>query len=207
MAKTNKTNAKAKVVAKDKKGVTIVDTQTGVQKKLLNPGGKRLKYKAELRDGKHYTNDGKTKVDKKGKVKRLTDVQRAYRSGYIQASIDGAKAYKKKDGQPSITSRVQSGKQPFWKSQRVEAPYPHFRHFKKSGHPALIVGEQVVEDKEEYRYRKVMHGDKDGKRKNETIYPNPNPNDPKPMNIGKRVRHEEKEYFSNLPLPWKYPKK
>ena len=52
-----------------------------------------------------------------------------------------------------------------------------------------------------------MHGYKDGKRKNETIYPNPNPNDPEPMNIGKRVRHEDKEYFSNLPLPWKYPKK
>lgn len=28
------------------------------------------------------------------------------------------------------------------KARRVEVPYPHFRHYKKSGHLALIVGEQ-----------------------------------------------------------------
>ena len=42
--------------------------------------------------------------------------------------------------------------------------YPHFRYYKKSKHPALITGEH---SKEEYKYRKVMHSEKDGKRNNE----------------------------------------
>ena len=92
-------------------------------------------------------------------------------------------------------------------SKRVEAPYPHFRYFKKSQHPALIVGEQKTEQKEEYRYRKVMHGDRDGRHLNEEIYPNPDPKDPDPMHIARRVRHEEKKHFNDTPLPWKYPKK
>lgn len=101
------------------------------------------------------------------------------------------------------------------KSRHISAPYPHFRYYKKSGHPALIVGEQKGEkvDKngkkrevEEYRYRKVMHGGKEGGRNNEIIYPNPNPKDPEPMGIAKRVRHDEKENFEEKPLPWKYPK-
>ncbi len=29
--------------------------------------------------------------------------------------------------------------------KRVSAPFPHFRYYKKSGHPALIVGEQKTE--------------------------------------------------------------
>ena len=91
---------------------------------------------------------------------------------------------------------------------RVEAPYPHFRYYKKSKHPALVVGEQVSDDnKEEYKYRKVMHSEKDGKRNNEKVYLNPNPQDPKPMYIGKRIRHDEKVNFEPKPLPWKYPKK
>lgn len=91
---------------------------------------------------------------------------------------------------------------------RVEAPFPHFRHYKKSGHPALIVGEQQTPDNvDEYRFRKVMHGDKDGKRTNETVSPNPDPTDPRPMKIGKRIRHDRKSAFSPKPLPWKYPKK
>lgn len=99
---------------------------------------------------------------------------------------------------------------------RVEAPYPHFRYSKKSKHPALIVGEQKGKKvdingnehtTEEYRYRKVMHGEKEGGRTNETVYPNPNPKDPKPMRIAKRVRHDDKEHFEEKPLPWKYPKK
>lgn len=81
--------------------------------------------------------------------------------------------------------------------------FPHFRYYKKSSHPALIVGER---SKEEYNYRKVMHDDKDGKRRNEMVFPNPNPNDPKPMYIGKRVRHDFKNTFESKILPWKYPK-
>ncbi len=91
---------------------------------------------------------------------------------------------------------------------RVEAPYPHFRYYKKSKHPALIVGEQKTRQKdEEYKYRKVMHNRKDGDRTNEVIYPNPDPKDPDPMCIGKRVRHDLKENFEPKPLLWKYPKK
>lgn len=102
------------------------------------------------------------------------------------------------------------------KAKRVEAPYPHFRYYKKSKHPALIVGEQKGKktdkqgnerETEEYRYRKVMHGEKEGGRTNETVFPNPNPNDPEPMRIAKRVRHDDKENFDPKPLPWKYPKK
>ena len=81
--------------------------------------------------------------------------------------------------------------------------YPHFRFYKKSNHPALIVGDHQVD---EYKYRKVMHSEKDGKRTNEKVYPNPNKSDPKPMYIGKRVRHDKKKYFGDKPLPWKYPK-
>lgn len=97
------------------------------------------------------------------------------------------------------------------KTERVEAPYPHFRYYRKSGHPALIVGEQKgVKDEEEideYRFRKVMHGEREGDRINETVYPNPDPSDPEPMRIAKRVRHDNKENFEPRPLPWKYPKK
>lgn len=54
-----------------------------------------------------------------------------------------------------------------------------------------------------------MHTEKDGKRTNETISHNPNPNtkDKKPMYIAKRVRHDKKEKFSKRKYPWKYPQK
>ena len=51
-----------------------------------------------------------------------------------------------------------------------------------------------------------MHREKDGKRNNEMVYPNPNKNDPEPMYIGKRKRHDKKKYFGNR-LSWKYPQK
>ena len=80
--------------------------------------------------------------------------------------------------------------------------FPHFRYYKKSGHPALIVSEH---SEKEYNFRKVMHNEKDGKRTNETVVPNPNPKDKKPMRIGKRIRHDKKKYFGSR-LPWKYSK-
>lgn len=85
--------------------------------------------------------------------------------------------------------------------------FPHFRYYKKSKHPALIVGEQKTNAIEEYRYRKVMHGAKDGKRTNECVVPNPNPKDPNPMYIGKRIRHDRKQAFEEKPLSWIYPMK
>ena len=88
--------------------------------------------------------------------------------------------------------------------KHIKAPYPHFRYYKKSKHPSLIVGEY---NSDEYVYRKVMHSPKDGKRTNEEIIPNPNKTDPKPMYIGKRKRHDKMNAFEDHPLPWKYPKK
>ena len=52
-----------------------------------------------------------------------------------------------------------------------------------------------------------MHSEKDGKRSNEKVYPNPDPSDKKPMYIGKRIRHDKKKNFEDKPLPWKYPNK
>ena len=82
--------------------------------------------------------------------------------------------------------------------------YPHFRYYRKAKHPALITSEY---SSDEYKFRKVMHSEKDGKRTNERVYPNPDPKDKKAMYIGKRVRHDKKKYFEDKPLPWKYPGK
>ena len=85
----------------------------------------------------------------------------------------------------------------------VKEKFPHFRYYKKSGHPALITGEH---SEKEYRFRKVTHSQKEGGRKNERVFPNPNPKDNEPMYIGKRVRHDKKKHFGAV-LPWKYKKK
>ena len=83
--------------------------------------------------------------------------------------------------------------------------FPHFRYYKPSNHPALIVGEQVSDKGDEYRYRKVMHSERDGRHVNEKVFPNPDKQDKRPMYIAKRVRHDQKRYFGNK-LPWKYKK-
>lgn len=82
--------------------------------------------------------------------------------------------------------------------------FPHFRYYKKSKHPALITAEY---SKDEYKYRKVTHTEKDGRHSNEKVYPNPDPKDSRPMYIGKRTRHDKKENFSNWKYPWKYKNK
>lgn len=93
------------------------------------------------------------------------------------------------------------------KSKSIEK-FPHFRKYFKSGHPTLIVGEQKAENnREEWRYRKVMHAERDGRHFNEVVTPNPNKNDPRPMHIARRVRHDDKENFSKWKYPWQYPKK
>ncbi len=109
----------------------------------------------------------------------------------------GKKAY---EGKPAPRAPGRGSKQ----QKHVKAPYPHFRYYKKSGHPALIEGEY---SEDEYSYRKVMHGERDGKKKNEKVSPNPNRKDPNPMYIGKRKRHDKMASFEDLPLPWKYPGK
>ncbi len=94
------------------------------------------------------------------------------------------------------------------KTGRVEAPYPHFRYYKKSRHPALIVGEQNTEqNEEEYRFKKATHSPTEGRHKNDKIEPNPDPTDNKPMYIVRRERHDLKENFEDKPLSWRPPKK
>ena len=90
------------------------------------------------------------------------------------------------------------------KRNKRKEKYPHFRYYKKSGHPALVTAEH---SEDEYKYRKVMHSEKEGGRSNEKVYPNPNPKDSKPMYIGKRVRHDKKKHFSEWIFPWWYKSK
>ena len=71
-----------------------VKSKTGKTVRLLNPSQKGKKYAHELEKGFKFTNMGEVKTDKKGHPKRLTDLQRAYRSGYLTARSDNAKAYK-----------------------------------------------------------------------------------------------------------------
>ena len=89
------------------------------------------------------------------------------------------------------------------KNKQVKETFPHFRYYKKSGHPALITAEYSAD---EYKFRKVTHSEREGGRTNEKVYPNPNPKDPKPMCITKRTRHDKKINFGKI-YPWKYPKK
>ncbi len=60
---------------------------------LLNPQEKRAKAFAELKSGVKRTNSGAYKLDDKKKAMRLTAEERAYRSGYIAAQNDSARAY------------------------------------------------------------------------------------------------------------------
>lgn len=89
------------------------------------------------------------------------------------------------------------------KRQPVKETFPHFRYYKKSGHPALITAEY---SEKEYKYRKATHSDREGRHLNEKLEPNPNPADKKPMYLVKRERHDKKKYFGER-LPWKSPRK
>ena len=105
--------------------------------------------------------------------------------------------------QTAVKPTKKSGKPAEQKVKTTEKEnFPHFRKHNTSNHPALITGEY---SEKEYDYRKVMHGEKDGRHRNEKVSPNPNPKDPRPMYIGKRVRHDEKKNFSTWKYPWKYP--
>ena len=73
--------------------VTIT-TKKGKQVTLLNPSEKGRKFADELRNGAKQTNAGMIKWGKDGKPTRLTNEEKAYRSGYLDAQKDNAKAYK-----------------------------------------------------------------------------------------------------------------
>lgn len=75
--------------------------EDGSQIVLLNPYGKSSKYAYELHNGYKYTNSGKRKLDDNGAVMLLTDTEAAWRSGYLAARQDSAKAYKANRGKKS----------------------------------------------------------------------------------------------------------
>lgn len=60
---------------------------------FLNPHGKGAKYAAELKYKTRFTNCGDYKVDSNGEPLALTKTGAAWRSGYLQAQKDSAKAY------------------------------------------------------------------------------------------------------------------
>lgn len=79
---------------------TRIMNEDGEVRTLLTPAGKGAKYAQELREDKHYTNDGAVKKylggSKEGRVKKLTPKERAYRAGYLDARKDSANAFKSK---------------------------------------------------------------------------------------------------------------
>ena len=82
------------VTVKNRRGKKVV---------LLNPQEKRNKYFDELANDVALTNNKHLKTKRNGKPKRLTDAQKAYRSGYIQAQNDSAKCYKAKKAKRATT--------------------------------------------------------------------------------------------------------
>ena len=92
---------KERKIGGKKVGVSLwlADKKTGetTQRTLLNPHGKGVKYAQELATGQHFTNDFHEKKDNKGRALRITDTQAAFRSGYLQAQKDSARAYNAKN--------------------------------------------------------------------------------------------------------------
>ena len=82
--------------------------------------------------------------------------------------------------------------------------FPHFRHYKKSGHPALILGEK---NNEEYKFRRVTSSEFSGHHRNEVVVPNPDKRRNTPMYIVKQRQTDKKKFFSKWKYPWKMPKK
>ncbi len=70
-----------------------VKSKSGKTVTLLNPSEKGSKYARELKENYKRTNALSFKLDKDGKGMKLTDVERAYRSGYLDAQKDSAKCY------------------------------------------------------------------------------------------------------------------
>ena len=85
--------------------------------------------------------------------------------------------------------------------------FPHFRKYKRSNHPALIVGSATIKKNDDgFLYRKTSHSPGVSKRSSEKVSPNPNPKDPNPMYIEKRKRADYRHKFGEK-LNWKLPQK
>ena len=90
------------------------------------------------------------------------------------------------------------------KSKKTKEKFPHFRHYKKSGHPALILSEET---EEKYKFRRVTSSEFSGHHRNERIDPNPDKRRKTPMYIVKQRQSDYKKNFSTWKYPWKFPKK
>lgn len=73
-----------------------IQSKNGKKITLLNPSEKGKKFAKELKTGFKRTNSGKYKLDKKKKGIKLTDTEKAFRSGYLSAQKDNAKCYNAK---------------------------------------------------------------------------------------------------------------
>ena len=73
-----------------------VKNRKGKKVTLLNPSEKAGKFALEMAYGIKLTNDGEQKVNRKGQPKRLTDLNKAYRAGYLAHQKDSNKAFKSK---------------------------------------------------------------------------------------------------------------
>ena len=90
------------------------------------------------------------------------------------------------------------------KPKKTKEKFPHFRHYKKSGHPALILSEDT---EEKYKFRRVTSSEFSGHHRNERIEPNPDKRRKTPMYIVKQRQSDYKKNFSTWKYPWKFPKK
>ncbi|MCM1195364.1 MAG: hypothetical protein NC099_06265 [Corallococcus sp.] len=98
MANKRKCKVLNTVVSDGKKMGVVIETQKGETKTLLNPHGKTVKYRNELQSGVRLTNDGVLKRDSDGNYVGLTPTEAAFRSGYIAAQADNARAYNADEG-------------------------------------------------------------------------------------------------------------
>ena len=73
---------------------TTITKEDGTVVTLLNPHLKNKKYFKENKKGIKYTNAGKVKKNENGKAIKLSDTEKAWRSGYNKAMSDSAKCYK-----------------------------------------------------------------------------------------------------------------
>ena len=81
--------------------VELLDKKSGKFIRLLNPSEKSKKYVNEIKDGICLNNYGQRVKTKSGKDKRLTDLQRSYRIGYLQARKDSVAIFNKNRNTPN----------------------------------------------------------------------------------------------------------
>lgn len=73
-----------------------VTNRRGKKVTLLNPSEKARKFLVELNYDVALTNDGEQKTKRNGKLKTLSDTQKAFRAGYLAHQKDCNRAFKHK---------------------------------------------------------------------------------------------------------------